>query len=84
MLIKHNDSQTCILVVWVEKNKIKYRPTDPFFFRHVTVNTSFDIDNKQGEIETHAALKMANGKSELLSMWFDLRWKLPLIGHSGA
>ena len=36
----------CISVVWVEqkkksKKKKKSRPTDPFFSRHVTVNTTF-------------------------------------------
>ena len=30
----------CISVVWVAKKK-KSRPTDPFFSRHVTVNTTF-------------------------------------------
>ena len=44
MLAKHNDLMTanmCISVVWVEKNQKKSRPTDLFFFRHVTVNTTF-------------------------------------------
>ena len=39
MLVKHNDSQYVHSVVLVEKKK--FRPINPYFSRHVTVNTTF-------------------------------------------